>query len=88
MKNYFKDRKGFVSLLGLLLAMAIIFFLGYKAYGTYLSKPKTDSKTTQALSESGINTSNNISTFQSMKERLKEINTEADNQYRQIEQMP
>lgn len=87
MRKLCANESGFLSLLGLLLAIAIICFVGYKAYGTYLSKPKVDSKTRQALSESGIDVSNDISTFQSMKERIKSVNQSAADQYKQIEQM-
>ena len=87
MKNSLSNENGFLSLLGLLLAMAIIFFLGYKIYGAYLLKPSVDTRTKNALSQEGLSSASNTSSFDSMTQRVKDINKAAADQYKQIDEM-
>ena len=68
------NKKGFVSLLGLILTLMIIFFIGYKAFDIYL-KP-SDKKTGAAVSvpDSGGYYSSRVETFVDTKEKIKDIN--------------
>ena len=69
------NQKGFVSILGMLLTLMIIFFLGYKAFGLYLNKPsdrKTD--TTDQRRNNGGYYSSRMQTFVDTKEKINDIN--------------
>ena len=79
------DQKGFASLVGMLLALVIIFFLGYKAFGVYLNKP-SDKKTDEAgqVNNGGGYYSSRMQTFIDTKEKIKDVNKtilERENQF-------
>ena len=69
------NEKGFVAIIGLLLTLAIIFFLGFKAYDIYLNKP-SDQKTSgdQSQVQSGGYYSSRVQTFVDTKEKIKGVN--------------
>ncbi len=74
MMNPLRSEKAFASLIGLLLAIAIIVFVAYKVYGVYLGKPTVqDKQTRKALSEQGLDTSSAVGTYQSTKGRVGDI---------------
>ena len=71
--NY-KNQKAFVSLLGLLLAIAIIVFIGYKMYGVYLNKSTPDAQTKKALADQNIDMSNQMGAFGGAKTKIRDVN--------------
>ena len=73
MTNNLRNQKGFVSLLGLLFAIAIICFVAYKIYNVYLSKPTTDKETQKALKEQGMDTSTQQGAYDSAKEKIRDV---------------
>ncbi len=79
-----KDRRGF-TLLGLLLAIAIVCVLYYIAVNTYFKKPILDKSTEKSLSEQGIDISSHQAILESTKEKLEDINKKLLNKSRQIE---
>jgi len=73
MKNNVRNQKGFVSLLGLLFAIAIICFVAYKIYNAYLAKPTTDQETQKALKEQGMDTRTQQGAYDSAKEKIQGV---------------
>ena len=74
MINRLRSEKAFASLIGLLLAIAIIVFVAYKIYGVYLGKPTVEDKQTRkVLSEQGLDTSGAVGTYQSTKSKVGDI---------------
>ena len=69
------NKEGFLSILGLLIAMAIIFFIGYWAYGHYLLKrpASADGQNKGALSDYNPNDSQ-FGIFQDMKQKISDVN--------------
>ncbi len=67
------NQKGFMSALGLLMAMAIMFFIGYLAYGRYLNKRPGSADNQKALSDYNPNDSQ-LGIFQDMKQKIADVN--------------
>jgi predicted membrane protein len=84
MKYFYKERNGFFTILGTLLAVAIILFLCYLLLNNYFKKPLLDNKTQGVLSEQGINTSNYRTILDSTKDKLKDIEKQALNREGQL----
>ncbi|MFH1359540.1 MAG: hypothetical protein ABIJ41_00690 [Candidatus Omnitrophota bacterium] len=63
------NEKGFASLIGMLLAIAIVAFLAYKAITTYYQKPSADQETQKTMKEQGIDTSTYRSALDSAKQK-------------------
>ena len=78
-----KKEEGFVSMLGLLLSIAIIFFLAYKMYTNYFTKPLLDTQTQKAVSGQGINTSNPQTIVQSTRDSIKGIEKKMQDQQKE-----
>jgi hypothetical protein len=67
------NRKGFASLLGLMLALVIIFFIGYKAYNNYQKSSNKKSQGVEIQQPKGYYESR-VDTFLDTKEKIKDIN--------------
>jgi len=80
MRNILSNRKAFVSLIGLFLAIIIIAFVGYKAYGVYLGKPSSG----QRSSGQDHSIATQAGTFQHTKERIRDINKMLQQQAQQL----
>ena len=72
----FTPKKGFLSLIGLLLSIVIIFVLCYFLLTVYLKGPSTDKATKKSLTEQNIDTTTYQTTLDSTKARIKNINKE------------
>jgi len=69
------NQKGFVAVIGLLLALCIIFFLGFKAYDIYLNKPSEDQKANGKVQiQEGGYYSSRINVLHDSKEKIKDVN--------------
>lgn len=79
-------RRGFLTLLGLLLAIAIILFLGYKVLATYFKESAAGTQSGQSLSEYGIDTSTPSLLIGSTRSKIKDINKKRQSDIEQ--QMP
>ena len=65
------SKKGFLTLLGLLLAIVIIFFLWYT---TYLKRYPASKSTGRSLSGQDTDTPSRLTILDSTRERIKNIN--------------
>lgn len=81
------NKKAFVSLLGLFLAIVIIFFIGYRLYNTYLGKPSADKENQKFFLEHGIDTSSQVNTFESTKQKIRDVNKTMQDRENQISDM-
>ena len=87
MSCYFRDKKGFLSLLGLLLTVAIILYLCYIAFNIYFKEPAIDEETKKSISKEGIDTSSHKAVLDSIREKTKDIKERAWQRSQQIENM-
>ena len=67
-------KKGFFSLLGLLLTVLIIGVLCYFLLNVYLKRPLFNAETKKSLSEQGIDSSSYQSTLDSTRKEIRNIN--------------
>lgn len=66
-----KNKKGFASLIGLLIAVGIILVLAFLAYKSYFNNPRgVDKETSKYLSQQGIDTTNSRSTLETTKKQI------------------
>lgn len=81
-----KNNKGFFSMVGLLLSVAIVCFLAYFALNVYFKpSPVVGDKETQTqMSQEGINTSSYQSLLDSTKERIKKVEQQELNRPNEI----
>ena len=79
-----KNKQGFLSLIGMLLAVAIICFISYFAWNTYFRKSPLDKAAQETLNEQGINTANTQTILGSTKNKLKEIQNQAAKQLEEV----
>jgi hypothetical protein len=70
------NNKGFMSLLGLIVTMAIIGGMAYFVFTRYLGKPPIDAQTKEAAREAGIDTSNQKTILQSTAAQIKALQTD------------
>lgn len=77
MLRYFKNRRGIVTILGILFALAIILFLCYIAFNTYFIRPSINRSLGNTLSENGIDTSS----YQGIKDTAKKRIEDFSRQY-------
>lgn len=87
MNNYFKNRKGFFTLIGILLAAAIIFILFYILFNSYYKRPALDETTDKTLSEQNIDTSSYSTIVDSTRKQVKDIEGQLLDRSRQLEDM-
>ncbi len=73
MNSYLRNKKGFASLIGLVLAVAIVCFLAYIALNTYFKRPIADKSLNQTLSEQKIDTTSYQSLIKSTKSKIEDI---------------
>ena len=86
-RNRFRVSKGgFFTLLGLLLATAIIGAIWYMVY-VYSRKPSVDKETEELLLEQDINTSSHQATLDSTRKKIQDINRKLLNREKEIESM-
>ena len=82
--SLFKNKKGFLTLIAMLLAIATICFLSYFAWNSYFKKSPLDKATQSTLNEQGINASSYQSVLDSTKSKLKEIQNQSAKQLEEI----
>lgn len=70
-------RGSIFTILELLLAVAIIYFLVYIGITRYFNNTAMDSQTKNFISEQGINTASPITVLDSSKQKLQAINKQA-----------
>lgn len=80
------NKKGFILIIEILIALLIISFLVFKGLDAYFKKPLADNVTTEILITNGINPSTNSSVLTSTREKVSEINKQITNQAREIEE--
>ncbi len=73
---YFGYKRGFFTLIGLLLAAVIIFVLVYYAFQTYFNEPSFDESSQQSIIEQGIDVSSYQSVLGSTREKVKDIESQ------------
>lgn len=80
----FKGKQGFLTLIGMLFAIAIICFLTYFTWNVYFKNGPLDKATQGALKEQGINASSYQSVLDSTKSKLKEIQNQSAKQLEEV----
>lgn len=68
-----KGKKGFLTILGTLITIAIICALCYFVLNTFVKSPVADKEINKALSHEGIDTSNYRTVLDSTKTTIKDI---------------
>ena len=84
MKKYIKQRKGFFTIIGILLALIIALFLCYKGFNAYYGKTGIKESTKQSLSEQGIDTTSHQSVLESVRMKTKDIERQIVDREKQI----
>ncbi|MFH0732352.1 MAG: hypothetical protein V2A72_05475 [Candidatus Omnitrophota bacterium] len=79
MISYNRNSKGFFSIVGLLLAAALIMVLVYIMMRNYVNPP-IDAKEKEALGKSGIDSSSYKGILDSTKKKIQDINKQKQNQ--------
>jgi conjugal transfer/entry exclusion protein len=82
-----KNRKGFFTLIGLVLAMAIILILLQNVLKNYYGKPILDKTTQQSIAGSGIDVTTYHDVVGSTRQQVQQINQQMQDYGRQIEQI-
>jgi hypothetical protein len=84
--NWIKEEKGqFFTLLELLLALAIIWFLASKVLTVYFKKPIADKQSSKFISEQGIDTTSSKTILATTKHRLQVIDQQLKAQEKEME---
>jgi hypothetical protein len=65
-------------------ALAIIMFIAYKVLSLHPIKPSLDKETQKAISEQGIDTTSYKSTIDTVRNKLRDIQDQHDDQLNQI----
>lgn len=82
-----KNTKGFFTLLGLVLAIAIILILLQKVLKSYYGKPLLDQAAQQSISGSGIDVTTYHDVLGSTRQQVGQIQKQMQNYGRQIEEI-
>ncbi len=77
--------KGFFTLLGLILAIAIILVLAQNALKTYYGKPVLDKTTQESIAGSGIDTTTYHNVVGSTRQKVKDIEKQMQDQADQLQ---
>ena len=80
------DKNGFVGILGVLVAVCIIFYLCTIALKTYVKNPKLEEATKDANLGNGIDASNYQAVLESSKAAINELNTQTLQREKEYEQ--
>lgn len=80
-----RDNKGFATILGIILALAIISFLLFIMLNTFFKKPTVDKQTDRALKEQGVDTSNYQTIKDTTRKNLEDITSQHLNQLDNLE---
>ncbi|MFC1703519.1 hypothetical protein ACFL1E_01870 [Candidatus Omnitrophota bacterium] len=83
-ENYHKAKEGFMSMIGLLFAVAIIAVLCYFVVTTYVKPPVADTSVQEAASQAGIDTSNYKSVLETTKTTVKDIEKQQMDRQKQL----
>ncbi len=86
MTPFSADRRGFFSLIGILLALALACAMYFFILKMYVQKPVVDRATAGSIKESGIDTSGYSAILNSTKSRLRDIEKQQDSQYKDLGQ--
>jgi type IV secretory pathway TrbF-like protein len=81
------NNKGFVTLLGTILTLAIICYLVYILVNTLLKPTIPDNETNSTLQSNNIDTTNYKSIADSVRNRVKDLNKKSLEQANQIEEL-
>jgi len=85
MLHYLRDKKGFLTLLGMIFALAIACYLFYIVLNAFFKKPVSDKNIDNALSEQGIDTSTRERIEETTRKRIDNITKEHFNQLENTE---
>ncbi len=83
MKKSFK--RGFVSLIGMLIAAVIILYLSLLLLSTYFKVPLVDKEQKDFFAESGIDTSHPAAVMEGVKSKIKDIEQQQKGYEKEIE---
>ena len=84
-RDSFRFKKGFFTLLGVLLAIVIVFFLFYLLSKVYFGNPSSDNKTKEFLSKQGIDASSHKTILDSTTKKIEDINKKLRSQTEELE---
>ncbi|HOX53871.1 MAG: hypothetical protein PHI86_02380 [Candidatus Omnitrophica bacterium] len=82
-----KNRRGFFTLLGLILAIAIIIILMQTVLKNYYGRPLLDKTTGQSISGNGVNVTTYHDVVGSTRQQVQQINKQMQDYGRQIEEI-
>ena len=85
MLYYLRDKRGFLTLLGMIFALVIACYLFYIVLNAYFRKPASDKKIDKALSEQGIDTSSYQRIEETTRKKINDITKEHLNELENIE---
>lgn len=83
-----KNSKGFASMIGLIISLAIVCLLGYFAIKKYYAAPNVEQPVSQALKEQGIDTAAPLSAIDAAQQKVDAANkasAELEKQAQQVE---
>lgn len=80
-----KNQNGF-SIVGIILALAIVALLYYLSINYYLKGPSVDNKTKQELAEQGINTNSYMGVTKTANEKVKDFNKKSGQLENELQQ--
>ncbi|MBF0595369.1 MAG: hypothetical protein HQL22_10455 [Candidatus Omnitrophica bacterium] len=80
------ERRGFISFLGILLALALSSVLCYFMVTSYFKKPALDKATAGVVQESGIDTSGYSTIINSTRSKLHDLEKQQELQYKDVGQ--
>ena len=80
-----RNEKGFLSLIGLLVALAIISFLCYNFLTVYFKKPVFDQQTQESLKQQGMDVSNYQTVLDSARKTVEKVNKQQADYQEQLD---
>jgi hypothetical protein len=79
------NQKGFIGIIGLLLAVGIISFMAYFAFKDYFTNPTGMNKESQQVAhQAGIETTSQVSVIKSVKSQVQDIQAIQEQQIEQV----
>ena len=82
-----RDEKGFVSLIGMLIALCVVCYLCFIVFKTYFKNPALEQAVEETHSERVIDTSNHHSIVESSKAVVEDYNKQVLKRQKQIEEL-
>ncbi len=81
------NRRGFITLLEMVLVLAIILFVAYAALNTYFKKPALNKSTEEFLNQQDIDTSSSKAILDTTKKKINDINEQVLKNAQQLERL-